>query len=37
MMEMELLSEMLEFINHVTRLYAREHFIELCRRENLKA
>jgi hypothetical protein len=33
---MELVSETLEFINHLMRLSARKHFIELCRRESLK-
>jgi hypothetical protein len=36
MMEMELVSEMSEFINYLMWLSAREHFIEFCRRESLK-
>jgi hypothetical protein len=36
MMEMELISETLEFINLLTRLSAQENFTEFCGRENFK-
>jgi hypothetical protein len=37
MMEMELVSETFEFINHLTLLSARENVIEFCRRENFNS
>ena len=36
-MEMELVSETFEFINHLTLLSARENVIEFCRRENFNS